>query len=110
MFTQRKPTCDEDSDDLLNYLEEYSAPRRWERYLILQEAKCKHPPSDLTEGLREGCSSSASPARCRQSRWPTGITLPGVGLIRYYARGGITEPFSWWAAGQGGPRKTLVLR
>ena len=44
MFTQHKPTCDEDNDDLLNYMEEYSAPRRGERYLILQESKCKHPP------------------------------------------------------------------
>ena len=41
-------------------------------------------------------------------QWPSGVTPPGVGLTRYSHGGGCTEPFSWGAAGNSGPRKTSV--
>ena len=63
------------------------------------------PASDRTNGLRAGCLLLRVVGVEGGVQWLSGVTPPGVGLIRYSHGVGCTEPFSRGAAGQGGPRK-----
>ena len=67
------------------------------------------PPSDRTNGLRVGCLPLRVAGVEDGDQWLSGVTPPGVGLIRYSHGVGCTEPFSWGAAGQGGPHDILYI-